>query len=558
MTKFLIYISTLSINVLRRATMKENEYKEIEKKISNALNENEKEFSLETILKKNKKVKKDIGALSQSFIHQITLLTKVLTKSTEIKNKISNCKEISVRGMNHSEQSLDKLIEFIKFLKNDELLSKPRIEVDSDMNFYDRIIIEIKTGVNVIDNSDHFEKSKYQLLKNLWKKLENGHFDENSLKPMINEVIEEVKQNEKINLNYHNCLRILSEFEWSKLSQNHAELNISFKNLFKQEEVKSQYYHYKKEDDLHFYMVKVTEKNAHSWKEFKNHQFSADILRQYFRGLTAFIPSLDFFDYDKTDVWVAFIANQELDLDQINRSSIEMCVTMITSENASFTSHSGISRCPTYQGKEHQKISSDLHSFIANATLKNYPDQEKSYMITCPVSGTREIIIENFEKSYNSKYYYIGDEVVNSLFLKYPPNPPKYLQVQTQIEKLIERINTQNEQIKNGNKKILIKLNTESDEDNIALYYDVYSIIEKCTSFEIFNQDGEILQTISSEMMKNEFAWFFNHPYLFRGQNLTETLLTTDMKALASLININPSELEYVEKIEVIGEAELY
>ena len=345
----------------------------IENKILKKLEKNEQVFSLKKII--FNKLEKEIVQLPQEvFINNIDVLIDVLTHNTEIKNKISNCKKITISSAADSCQSLNKLIDFINFLKNDELLSKPNIEISCMMNLHDQIIIAIKTGVKIIDKLNVLAINKYQLLKNIWNKLENENFDENSLKPIINEVIEEIKNSQKINLNYHNCLRTLSEFEWSKLSQNHAELNISFKNLFKQEQVKSQYYHYKKEDDLHFYMVKVTEKNAHSWKEFTNKQFSLDKLCKYRDGLIAFKPSLNFFDYDKTDVWVAFIANQELDLDQINYPSIEMYVSMLTSENAIFTSHSGVSRCPSYSGTSHNKISADLHSFIANVTLKNYTD----------------------------------------------------------------------------------------------------------------------------------------------------------------------------------------
>ncbi|WP_410956559.1 hypothetical protein [Rickettsia koreansis] len=71
-------------------------------------------------------------------------------------------------------------------------------------------------------------------------------------------------------------------------------------------------------------------------------------------------------------------------------SSIEMFITMLTSQNSSFISHSGIARLPIYQEKpfiiKHKNLAVKLHSFIA-AYAKDIYSNKKEYMINCTGKG---------------------------------------------------------------------------------------------------------------------------------------------------------------------------
>lgn len=89
------------------------------------------------------------------------------------------------------------------------------------------------------------------------------------------------------------------------------------------------------------------EKNAS-----KEYQGDNVVIKRAYNGPVAFIPSIRY--HDQNYVWVAFVSDKQQDINNIDPTSIEMSVTMMTSEHAHFTSHIGISRGISYIGIPHK------------------------------------------------------------------------------------------------------------------------------------------------------------------------------------------------------------
>ena len=186
-------------------------------------------------------------------------------------------------------------------------------------------------------------------------------------------------------------------------------------------------------------------------------------------------------------MWVGFISDKVLSHpDEINKESIEMFVTMLTSENSSFTSHSGISRCLTYKGPIHKNISTSLHSFIGNVTQKHYLDQKK-YMITCPIIQMTEFLIKSFEERNLSSSIYVGFEEINAL-------GPWSKSYEKSSKKLKAVVDAQNIKVSKGEVTPLINLefstknlrnpdfnNTDKDDNS-----------NKCSFFTVYDKGGEV------------------------------------------------------------------
>ncbi|UZW38500.1 hypothetical protein [Rickettsia conorii] len=156
--------------------------------------------------------------------------------------------------------------------------------------------------------------------------------------------------------------------------------------------------------------------------------------------------------------------------DSRDTSSIEMFITMLTSQNSSFISHSGIARLPIYQEKpfiiKHKNLAVKLHSFIA-AYVKDIYSNKKEYMITVPVKEMTQIIFKEYEKKGVLDKIYIGHQQENL-----------------------------------DNKQTPIKLIEDNDK----------------TLFSLYDKTCNILHELTSAQMEGEFAWFCKHLYLFRGQ----------------------------------------
>ncbi|WP_241773729.1 hypothetical protein, partial [Rickettsia asembonensis] len=96
----------------------------------------------------------------------------------------------------------------------------------------------------------------------------------------------------------------------------------------------------------------------------------------------------------------------------IDTQSVEMVITMVTSQNASSISHIGIAKAPIYDytnTKKHSSLSLKLHSFIAKCAEIIYPNK-KEYMITVPTKNMTHIIIKEYEKKGILDKIYIGHQ----------------------------------------------------------------------------------------------------------------------------------------------------
>ncbi|KHO02384.1 hypothetical protein JS55_06720 [Rickettsia felis str. LSU] len=222
-------------------------------------------------------------------------------------------------------------------------------------------------------------------------------------------------------------------------------------------------------------------------------------------GKYAFSASLSYHDQDLTDVYAAFVSNkirQKGDLP--DTSSIEMFITMLTSKNASFISHSGIARTPIYtleSAPKHPNLAVKLHSSIA-ACAKDIYSNKKEYMITVPVKEMTQILLKEYEKKGVLDKIYIGHRQENL-----------------------------------GNKQTPIKLINDNDK----------------TLFSLYDKNGNILHELTAEQMKGEFAWFCTHPHLFKDQDKGVPLVTCDLETLATL-DPKPNPIEHEYYLEIIGE----
>lgn len=60
-------------------------------------------------------------------------------------------------------------------------------------------------------------------------------------------------------MQYLHALKKLTNFDCTAIDQQHSNLKDKLKSIYESQEVKSEIYHLQQED-LHFYMAKVTEK----------------------------------------------------------------------------------------------------------------------------------------------------------------------------------------------------------------------------------------------------------------------------------------------------------
>lgn len=431
------------------------------------------------------------------------------------------------------------------------MVSKP-----DRINNEDTALLEILTSQEFPEEISPKAKVEIAMIKTFHKNLIND--TPNSYLNKLNELVQltkiEVEKKHQVILNEVFCLRILSKFNWSKIAETFTNLKQHLNEIFSSCQIKSEGYHIERAPDLHFYMKKVTQKNINDWQNFIDDQINVNHEVhnwKYSGGLCAFGPSLSFYDWSKAEVWTAFIANKVLpNSNPIEKRSIEMFVTMITSENSSFISFSGISRCGTYKGEQHRNASAEFQSLIASTTQKHYQyTKDKLYMITCPVFTMGEILIKHFEKLGFQNHAYIGFEEGNNLLISAEGRSNTDL---NSAQKIVERIREQNIKVANG--EIIPPINVTMNESKLKSYCQYKEYGNKCLSFEVKDKQGKIIQTIAPEEMHGEYAWFFTHPYLFQGQNLNEVLLTIDILKLAQLSPIELNQIEYEYYVESIGD----
>ncbi|MGX6960300.1 MAG: LYR motif-containing protein [Rickettsia endosymbiont of Pentastiridius leporinus] len=426
--------------------------------------------------------------------------------------------------------------------------------------------LRLKTGINItsgnyVKTTDH---RKEALLKKILEEFKKNNFntDEEQLSQFIKAACKEAKTPDGIEMQYGRALRIGSEYNFSKIDEQYSDLQSIFKKLQNTQiqEVKSEIHHYKQEDDLHFYMVKVNGANISAWQDFLNKQSNLQksykgndpVIKNFDMGKHAFSSSLNYYDQDLTDVYAAFVSNKIWQKDNsFDPLSIEMFITMLTSQNASFISHSGIARAPIYTLKstpKHPNLAVKLHSFIA-ACAKDIYSNKKEYMITVPVIEMTQIILKEYEKKGVLDKIYIGHQDIEISLIplkdlklyseeaektyKTDPTVIKTMAYDRYCELFLNYI-LKSQQENLGNKQIPIKLINDNGKTLLNLY----------------DKNGSILHKLTAEQMEGEFAWFCAHPYLFKHYPHSGPFVTCDLQTLAAL-DPNPIEHEYYS--EIIG-----
>ncbi|BFD46287.1 MAG: hypothetical protein DMENIID0002_09330 [Rickettsia endosymbiont of Sergentomyia squamirostris] len=431
------------------------------------------------------------------------------------------------------------------------------------------------------------------LIKALYDQIKEknvNNLTQEELDQFVKNACHEAKSTEGFPVNHIQALRILSKVDFSEINENYSCINESLTKLYLKQQITFEHYHLQQEEGLHFYMVKVTGKNADMWKEYATYEKNASrkyqgdkvAIKEAYNGSIAFIPSIDY--HDQNDVWVAFVSDKQQDIDNIDPTSIEMSVTMMTSEHAHFTSHMGISRGVSYIRIPHKNISCKLHSFIATVTLQHYGDcgdtlytVNKDYMITAPIAIMRAILIKAF-KEYDTDIF-IGDntivnsggfgarsdratpicnrratsdDVTNFSSIDYTECSEETLEVLTKKLESMQKddfrfnntqlaltIKQQHEKFKKAGITVPIKI-TNGEGSN------------ECLNWVLQNKEGKVLHNLNTQDMEGEYPWFFKSPWLWDNRSCFP-IVTCDIKILANLAHFNlPFEHEY--QVGTIGD----
>ncbi|MDD9335286.1 MAG: hypothetical protein PV347_04545 [Rickettsiaceae bacterium] len=444
---------------------------------------------------------------------------------------------------------------------------KPKfIEIFKTTN--NTIALSIKTGINISDIHEK-ESQKKVLIKELCNQIKEKNANSlttDELDQLVIKACNEAKSTDGFPMKHTHALQILSKFDFSKINEDYSSIKESLANLYAKQEITSEHYHLQQKEGLHFYLDKVTGKNAEMWLKYAND--ARDTTKYYHGdhigiknaniGITAFIPSIRDY-YDQNDTWVAFASNKLQDLNNIDPKSIEMSVTMMTSLHAHFTSHAGISRGALYTGDLHRHISQKLHSFIAAATLQHYGDTldtvNKYYMITVPASTMREILIKAFKYAGQETNIFIGDNTTecSKKTLEVLSNNLEAMKIagfdtmdhtrhELQKTQLDFNIRQQKESLKKTGMTVPIEV-TEGKGYNESL------------NWILRDKEGKVLHNLNPQDMAGAYAWFFESPYIWHNRSDLEPVITCDIKALADMGHFNTSFFEHECKVVTIGDS---
>ena len=297
-------------------------------------------------------------------------------------------------------QNIPCNIAFIK-IKNENLNHTPNDIIFDHMILPDIMYLRLKTGisikykfVNSCLRSKKLINSFYQLIK-----FKDG-FQEEEINELVKISCDDAESSDGMSMRIEQALRTLLTINWEEINERYSYVSHILRKIYTEQTVKSEIYHLNIDDILYFYMVKVTGKNAYMWKEYalKQRELSEKYIGEDYSikksdfGIKGFLPSIYYHDQDVTETWVAFVSNKFWEnYNQIDYSSIEMFISMMTSKNARFTGHVGITRAVSYTGQKHQELSCYLHAFLAQVTLIHYMG-EKKYMINVPAARMREIL----------------------------------------------------------------------------------------------------------------------------------------------------------------------
>ena len=392
---------------------------------------------------------------------------------------------------------------------------------------------------------------------------------ENLLK-VVKKACDEAKSTDGLPMNTTRGLRLLSKVDWAKFDGKYFNFTRGLKNLYAMEKIKAELYYVKQEEDLYFYMVKVTGKNANMWKEYALKQRDlaekyqgADIaIKKADKGIKGFLPSLDCHDQNLTETWVAFVSNKPwIDKSKVDYTAVEMFVSMMTSEHAHFTGHIGITRAISYEGIKHGDLACSLHSFIAQATLQGYKNKE--YMINVPASRMREILIKKITNNGKISDIFIGDHIsdiyLGDTLIEYKSKSLDTLLKNREKMKVscydkFDHMLSSYEENELSISLLLQKKYLEEGKIFIPLKIQKEPGSNKFLSFTLFSKNKKILNDLRPQEMSGEFAWFFETPWFIR--NLRQPLLTVNLESLAGLGGFN-NLIKYEAMTEIIGNVEI-
>lgn len=165
------------------------------------------------------------------------------------------------------------------------------------------------------------------------------------------------------------------------------------------------------EKDGLFYNFHYIGNNVCWWERFIKYQKKYDYA-SIRGGANGFLHSLR--NVDKAHVWVAYVSNvppkKHYPTDS-EISTIEMAMTVTTSELSCFSMHMGIFRSLLYTGEKHPCISMKLHGFASEQIVKDNFEVPKTYMVTVPLDRMRSIMEESLQ-SQGKKIYTDRDEFI--------------------------------------------------------------------------------------------------------------------------------------------------
>lgn len=300
---------------------------------------------------------------------------------------------------------------------------------------------------------------------------------------------------------------------------------------------------------MYFHMVRLAGHRLERWRDFTIEQQRAadpysgtDLSRTFAdKGFKAFLSVLAYADAASTDIWVAHAADRPvIDLDETNRSSVEMFVTVTTSTSARFMGHMGIGRAMTYLGTRHPGLAPRLHGFAARVALMIAPS--KFLMLTVPASRMREILLKSVVETLGFEVAQIGDGARKVVLKGVEIDPDA-----TTLDELLalQRVLldcgadgdlARLEEFERNELAIALRRQSDSRLHTGHLPLVRASILDDGTSYRSFDLEdgrGNVVQRIEHDAMSKEYAWFFQSPYFVA--NPRQPLLAVRLDALARL-----------------------
>ncbi|MBP7190467.1 MAG: hypothetical protein KA998_04430 [Rickettsiaceae bacterium] len=305
------------------------------------------------------------------------------------------------------------------------------------------------------------------------------------------------------------ALEAFGEINDMLTNQSSSEIISSLSHCYQPFQIYDETYSLKQEDGLYFSVTKVNAANKIIWDEFTKSNMQG---KGNDGGIYAFGPALEFFSYLNTDLWVAFMSNKEISkLDNSNQSSVEMFMTIGTSTNSCFSTHTGINRAnETFHGVIHNRISVMFHSFAAKFVLEHYGN--KLYMMTCPEWKMTDIILKAFEIESKMDNIYLY-RVENNYCLDSHCSEKQL----SSCAHLKEIYSQQDQEIASGVRTSVVD------------FTDRFMVIK--------DHEGNVVSNIHME--DPELAYFLKHPSQYSSIGPGSPLLVCDLQALSGIGGFN-------------------